>query len=79
MRSRWREKAKPNGTTQGYTSVEGGIEYWRRFFDYVGKSRFLTGGAEGRNGRPPFVATLEWLVRPTNFAKVIEGNFHREG
>jgi len=79
LRSRWREKAKPNGSTQGYTSVESGIEYWRRFFDYVGKSRFLTGGAEGSNGRPPFVATLEWLVRPTNFAKVIEGNFHREG
>ncbi|ALN84931.1 hypothetical protein LC55x_1641 [Lysobacter capsici] len=25
--------------------------------------------------REPFLATLEWLVRPKNFAKVIEGNY----
>jgi len=77
LRSRWREKSKPNGSTQGYTSVEGGIAYWRRFFDYVGKSRFLTGQENGRDGRQPFVADLEWLVRPTNFSKVIEGKYHR--
>jgi hypothetical protein len=76
MRARWREKAKPNGTTQGYTTVDGGLAYWRRFFGFVAKSKFLTGGAEGRNGRPPFCADLEWLIRPTNFTHVIEGKYH---
>lgn len=77
MRSRWREKAKPNGKTQGYTNVDGGLAYWRHFFEWVAKSRFLTGQEDGRQGRPPFVANLEWLIRPANFAKVVEGNYHR--
>ena len=77
MRARWREKAKPNGRTPGYSDVEGGIQFWRGFFEYVAQSDFLTGKAEGKNGKPPFVADLEWLIRPTNFAKVVEGRYHR--
>jgi uncharacterized protein YdaU (DUF1376 family) len=77
LRNRWREKSKPNGKSQGYTTVEDGLVYWRRFFTYVAQSSFLTGKEEGREGRPPFVATLEWLVRPKNFVKVIEGTYHR--
>lgn len=77
MRARWREKAKPNGKTQGYTTVEAGLAYWRVYFSYAAESRFLTGRSDGQQGRPPFVANLEWLIRPTNFAKVVEGNYHR--
>lgn len=77
LRARWREKAKPNGRTQGYATVEDGLAFWKRFFGYCAQSKFLTGQSEGKPGRPPFVASLEWLMRPTNFAKVIEGNFHR--
>jgi hypothetical protein len=77
MRARWREKAAPRGRHPGYANVEDGIAFWRRFFAYCAESRFLTGQADPSPGRPPFVATLEWLIRPTNFAKVVEGNFHR--
>jgi hypothetical protein len=42
-----------------------------------GGSRFLTGKAEPGPGRKPFVATLEWLLRPKNFAKVVEGTYHQ--
>lgn len=77
LRARWLEKATPKGRHPGYASTEDGIAWWRRFFAYVAESRFLTGQEEGREGRPPFVADLEWLVRPTNFAKVIEGKYHR--
>jgi hypothetical protein len=76
LRSRWREKAKPNGSTQGYATVEAGLQWWGRYFTWVGESRFLTGRANGRGDKPPFVADLEWLVRPTNFARVIEGRYH---
>jgi DNA-binding Lrp family transcriptional regulator len=76
LRSRWREKAKPNGSGQGYATAESGIAWWREFFSYVAKSQFLTGRAAGQRDRPPFVADLEWLVRPGNFAKVIEGKYH---
>ncbi len=76
LQARWREKAKPNGTTQGYTTIEGGIDWWRKYFAWVSESRFLTGRASGRGDKRPFVADLEWLVRPTNFAGVIEGKYH---
>lgn len=74
-RARWRQKAtaKP-----GYRTVEDGLAYWRRYFEYVARSKFLTGKAEPTPGRKPFVATLEWLLRPKNFAKVVEGNYHEE-
>ncbi|MBI4293636.1 MAG: hypothetical protein HY661_19340 [Betaproteobacteria bacterium] len=76
LRARWREKAKPNGRSQGYASVDAGLAYWRRYFTYVTGSKFLTGRAEGKPGKAPFVADLEWLIRPTNFVKVVEGKYH---
>lgn len=77
MRARWRDKAKPNGKTQGYTTVEGGLAFWRKYFTWVGQSRFLTGKETGRDGRAPFMAKLPWLINPENFAKVLEGDYHR--
>jgi hypothetical protein len=35
----------------------------------------LTGRCEGRKGRP-FVADLEWIIRPKNFAPILEGKYH---
>jgi hypothetical protein len=54
------------------------LEWWRNFFTYVKQSQFLIGKISGRDGKPPFLANLEWLVKPSNFAKVIEGNYHGE-
>jgi hypothetical protein len=76
LRSRWREKAKPNGKHAGYAAVADGLEFWRRFFHWCAESKFLVGQAEGAGDKRPFVADLEWLIRPTNFAKVIEGRYH---
>jgi uncharacterized protein YdaU (DUF1376 family) len=71
-----------NPTRQGYLRQRWkdhpDLGYWQKFFYYVAKSDFLTGRADGRGGAPPFVADLEWLIRPTNFTKVIEGKYHRE-
>lgn len=77
MRARWREKSTAKGRHAGYATLEAGLAYWRRYFGYVAESNFLTGRAEPRQGRAPFVASLEWLIRPKNFAKVIEGEYHR--
>lgn len=64
LRARWRE--------------HGDLDWWRGYFEFVAESRFLTGRARPRaEGEPPFVATLEWLVRPGNMAKVYEGFYHR--
>jgi len=50
------------------------LDWWREYFGYVRKSRFLMGQTTGRDGRA-FDCDLEWLVRPTNFAKVVEGKY----
>lgn len=49
---------------------------WRSYFADVRRSRFLMGMTQGRDGKPPFRADLEWLTRPGNFAKVAEGKYH---
>ena len=66
LRKRWTEKTERQS-----------LDWWKRFFEYVGESAFLTGKANGSPDKPPFEATLEWIIKPTNFAKVIEGNYHR--
>jgi hypothetical protein len=50
------------------------LEFWKQFFTRVEASNFLTGRADYGN-RKPFIADLEWLVRPTNFLKVLEGRY----
>lgn len=74
--------AKFNKTRQGLVRQRiredlPGEKQWRNFFDYVGQSKFLTGQAEPQPGKPPFLADLEWLCRPTNFTKIAEGKYHR--
>lgn len=67
LRARWNE----DPTRQN-------LDYWRRFFAYVAESHFLTGRSMSP-GRKPFHASLEWLVKSENFAKVREGRYHHEG
>lgn len=72
LQSRWREKA----SVLKWQHEADGLEWFKRFFVWVSESEFLTGKADGRNGQSPFVADLEWLIRPSNFAKVVEGKYH---
>jgi len=65
LQQRWRENKKHQD-----------LDHWRRFFEYIKESSFLMGNTEGRDGKPPFIASLEWLVKPNNFTKVIEGKYH---
>lgn len=70
-----------NNTRQGYLRQRWlhdlpDIDSWKQFFEKVSRSRFLTGQSEGNGSRKPFVADLEWLIRPTNFAKIIEDKYH---
>ena len=74
LRARWRETA----VEKRWATEADGLAYLRRLFGYVGQSPFLTGRVPPREaGRPPFVIELEWLVNPTNWARVIEGKYHQ--
>lgn len=75
LRARWREKA----TEKGWTNVDEGLKFFRKLFGYVGQSAFLTGKVKQRDAsKPPFLIELEWLLLPSNWAKVIEGKYHQE-
>jgi hypothetical protein len=67
LRARWKEDPKRQS-----------VAYWVRFFKHCAASEFLTGLTHPRDGSgDPFVASLDWLVKPENFAKVIEGRYHK--
>jgi len=74
LRQRWREVAAELAQEK---TIEAGdvLNWWAEFFQSVGKSRFLTGRVNCKDGRA-FVADLEWLIKPSNFAKIVEGKYH---
>jgi hypothetical protein len=53
------------------------LDKWRNYFTYVSESAFLTGRKDGNNGRPPFLADFDWLIKQANVVKVAEGKYHR--
>lgn len=65
LQARWREDKKRQT-----------IGWWADFFDYCAKSPFLSGKVS-RPGRDPFQVSLDWLITPGNFAKVMEGAYER--
>ncbi|WP_092435020.1 replication protein [Geopseudomonas sagittaria] len=65
LQSRWRESA-----------VHRDLDFWRDYFATVKTSAFLMGKVQGRMGAKPFRATFDWLIAPSNFVKVVEGNYH---
>ncbi len=52
------------------------LDQWSNFFDYIGSSKFLTGKTEPRNGNKPFRATLQWITKVSNYAKIAAGEYH---
>jgi len=74
LRQRWREVADELAQTKPIQAPDV-LEWWEKFFNHVGKSKFLMGKINGRDGRQ-FTADLEWILKPSNFAKIVEGKYH---
>ncbi len=55
------------------SEVHQDLEFWKEFFELVRASPFLMGKAEGTN--KPFRCSFDWLILPSNFVKVVEGNY----
>lgn len=66
LRTRWREKKSRQS-----------LDWWKRFFGYVGQSDFLMGRSTSF-GRKAFSLSIDWLLKSENFVKVLEGNYHGE-
>jgi len=52
------------------------LKNWENYFDYINQSAFLMGKVEPRDNRPPFTADLAWLIKPSNYSKVLEEKYH---
>lgn len=50
---------------------------WRDLFEAVKQSDFLMGKVQAGD-RKPFKLTIEWLVKPANLSKVLDGYYHGE-
>ncbi|OTJ83071.1 hypothetical protein CAZ01_06460 [Pseudomonas aeruginosa] len=85
---RWLEDAKilishqRNGRSTWYTvtrwndsEVHQDLGFWRDYFETVRASDFLMGRVTGRDGKV-FRCCFDWLIAPSNFVKVVEGNYH---
>ncbi len=74
LRQRWREVAIE--LSQGKTiQTEDVLSWWEDFFKHISHSKFLTGKVNSKDGRA-FTADLEWILKPSNFAKIVEGKYH---
>jgi len=47
------------------------VDFWDRFFTHVSESDFLM----GRTDRPWTGCCFDWLLKPANFRKIVEGNY----
>lgn len=71
LAARWRTLVND----KSYQSEEEGLGWFKRLFGYIRRSRFLTGETpqkEGHTWRPD----LEWIIKPKNLTKIIEGKYH---
>ena len=74
LRQRWREVAEEL-SKEKVIQVSDILTWFGEFFSHIGQSKFLTGRVNSKDGRA-FVADLEWILKPSNFAKIVEGKYH---
>ena len=72
LKARWRETAK----RLDWANTQDGIEYFEKLFTWIRQSKFLMGQVNPKPGQRPFECELEWILRPQNWAKLIEGKYH---
>ena len=51
------------------------MKFWAYLFKYCEDNEFLSGRSQGTQDRKPFRASLDWIVKPSNFAKIVNSNY----
>jgi hypothetical protein len=75
LATRWKEmlnRPKMSGEGVLYDSKESGVEWWGALFNHLRKSEFLM-----KDENSWF--DLGWLLKASNFTKIIEGKYHGKG
>lgn len=71
LRARWNEKI-PSDSGKAHS---GQVEYWDGLFKFIRESDFLMGKVPPTQNHQQFNATLEWIVKKSNFLKIVEGKY----
>lgn len=74
LRTRWRETWERLRKKGEPHDIQDLLAWWVAYFARVRASPFLVGQVVDKDGKA-FFADLEWLVRPTNYAKVLDGKY----
>ena len=74
LRQRWREVATELAQAKPIDGKDV-LAWWAQFFRHISQSKFLVGKVNNKDGRA-FTADLEWILKPSNFAKIVEGKYH---
>jgi uncharacterized protein YdaU (DUF1376 family) len=74
LRQRWREVALELSKEKDIVAADI-LTWFGDFFQHIGTSKFLIGKVNSKDGRA-FTADLEWILKPSNFAKIVEGKYH---
>jgi hypothetical protein len=74
LRQRWREVAEELSKNKEIVAADI-LGWFADFFQHIASSKFLTGRVNSKDGRS-FLADLEWILKPSNFAKIVEGKYH---
>lgn len=51
------------------------IEFWEKFFIHISESKFLMGKSDNN---PWHGCSFDWIFKPANFKKIVEGNYHHD-
>lgn len=73
MRARWRHVC-----AEEKLDLAGGLDWFAAYFSHAAKSPFLTGKVKPKDGKRPFVASLDFLMDPERFVNVFEGKYHAQ-
>jgi hypothetical protein len=57
------------------SDVHQDLGFWAEYFAQVRSSKFLMGEVAAAGGSP-FRCNFDWLIAPSNFVKVVEGNYN---
>lgn len=68
IRARWNEHADQRN-----------IEWWDTLFTRAAASDFLTGRRAAGGGHENWRPNFDWLVKPANVTKILEGNYDNRG
>lgn len=70
---KWNEKRKRQVKALWHSELEE-LTSWKNYFAYIARSKFLTGRAQGKDGRA-WKADFDFIINETNFIKIAEGKY----